>query len=381
MYIFHILRKIYSYIFSKKSYFLGLNLGIYFLIIAATLAVFFISTSISVKSETITVTVINPSNPECSDGLDNDSDGLIDFPNDPGCSNSNDNDETDPVVPPACGDGSCNSGESCSSCPADCGNCGGGGGGGGGGVPYTPVTRVIFSGRAYPLSQVILLKDAQLVIQTIAGPDAKFQIDYSNLSAGNYIFLIYSEDSAGRRSSSFTFPIKITEGATTHVSGIFLAPTIDVDKSEVKKGENITIFGQSVANGEITISINSNQERFRNTRADKDGIYLYNLDTAILELGQHFTKSKAALDGQISPFSRAVSFAVGTKTVPKDEGECGKADLNCDGRVNLVDFSIAAYWYKRPISAEFAKKEAERLNGDGKVDLIDFSIMAYYWTG
>jgi hypothetical protein len=50
--------------------------------------------------------------------------------------------------------------------------------------------------------------------------------------------------------------------------------------------------------------------------------------------------------------------------------------MNNDRRVNLVDFSIAAYWYKRsspPASVD--------LNGDGKVDLVDFSIMAFYWTG
>jgi hypothetical protein len=46
-----------------------------------------------------------------------------------------------------------------------------------------------------------------------------------------------------------------------------------------------------------------------------------------------------------------------------------------------VDFSIAAYWYKRTLSADFKKIEKERLNGDGKIDLTDFSIMAYYWSG
>src|SRR5215204_4631373 len=33
----------------------------------------------------------------CADGLDNDFDGKIDYPNDPGCSSSTDNDETDPA--------------------------------------------------------------------------------------------------------------------------------------------------------------------------------------------------------------------------------------------------------------------------------------------
>jgi hypothetical protein len=49
--------------------------------------------------------------------------------------------------------------------------------------------------------------------------------------------------------------------------------------------------------------------------------------------------------------------------------------------VDLVDFSIAAYWYKQPLSDAFKKIEKAELNGDGKVDLVDFSIMAYYWTG
>jgi hypothetical protein len=34
---------------------------------------------------------------QCSDGLDNDGDGKIDYPSDPGCTSSTDNDETDPV--------------------------------------------------------------------------------------------------------------------------------------------------------------------------------------------------------------------------------------------------------------------------------------------
>jgi len=38
-------------------------------------------------------------NPECSDGVDNDADALIDFPNDPGCSSTVDDDEADGPPP------------------------------------------------------------------------------------------------------------------------------------------------------------------------------------------------------------------------------------------------------------------------------------------
>lgn len=277
---------------------------------------------------------------------------------------------------PACGDSSCNGSETCSSCRADCGACSSGGGGGGSSY-VAPVTSATFSGRAYPISSVTLLKDAQIAATTIAGADANFQITLSGLSAGNYIFSVYSEDNKGNRSSLLTFPVSVTSGAATQVSGIFIAPTIAVDKSEVKRGDNIAIFGQSVSGGEIIISINSDEEFFGKVKADVGGAYLYNFDTSALVIGQHLTKSKAALDGAISSFGKVVSFAVGEKNVAAEpEKEELKGELNNDGRVNLIDFSIVAYWYKRPNPP--AKVD---LNGDGKINLVDFSIMAYYWTG
>lgn len=285
-----------------------------------------------------------------------------------------------PLPPtPFCGDASCNGSESCSTCPVDCGYCPvvpSGGGGGGEYVYVAPVTGVIFSGQAYPNAIVTLLKDAQVATTIVAGADANFSISISGLSAGNYIFSVYSKDNNGMRSSLLPFPVSVTSGTITNMSGIFIAPTIAVDKSEVKRGDNIAIFGQSAPNGEITIVVNSDQEFFGTTTADKNGVYLYSFDTTPLNMGQYFTKSKVALNGTISSFGQIISFVVGTKTILAKSTTPVKGDLNGDGRINLVDFSIMAYWYKRPNPPATVD-----LNGDGKVDLVDFSIMAYYWTG
>ena len=253
-------------------------------------------------------------------------------------------------------------------------------------VPIAPIAPippnvVNFSGRAYPETIITLLKDAQIAATTVAGPDAKFQISLIGITAGNYIFAIYSEDRQDRRSTLLTFPIRVTQGVTINVTGIFISPTIAVDKSEVRWGDNIAIFGQSVPDGEITIVVSSEPKVVVRTKADKAGVYLYNFDTTRLEMGPHSTKSKAALDGAVSPFSKIVNFIVGVKTVPKERPKDLKSDLNADGRVNLVDFSIASYWYRRPLSLEMVAIERERLNGDGKINLVDFSIMAFYWTG
>lgn len=259
----------------------------------------------------------------------------------------------------------------------------GGGGGGGGGGNNNSNTGVNFSGRAYPLSKVSILKDGQLAISTIAGPDSNFAVSLNNLSAGDYTFSVYGEDKNGLRSSPFTFQVTITSGATTNIGGIFIAPTIAVNKTEVKKGDNITIFGQSTPSSKIVISVNSPQEFFNSTDSDSNGVYLNNFDTSVLELGHHTTKSKALKGGEVSSFGDTVSFIVGTKNVLADtkKSKLSKCDLNEDGRCNLVDFSIASYWYKKSLSGDIIGKEKKYLNSDGKIDLIDFSIMAFYWTG
>lgn len=264
----------------------------------------------------------------------------------------------------------------------------GGGGPGGGGAPgasIPPQTGVHVSGRAYPLSTVKILKDGQVHATTIAGPDAIFDLSITSLTAGNYNFSVLGVDNQDRISQAFNFAVMLTAGTTTSISGIFIAPTIAVNKKIVKQGDNIAIFGQSAPKGLITIAINSAQTYFRRTQADKEGVYLYNFDTVPLEIGEHETKSKAQLKKEISDFGKAVSFRVaGEGEIPPPtptKTACATGDLNCDGKVNLIDFSIAAFWYQKPLSAEFKFIELERLNGDSKVDLVDFSIMAYHWTG
>lgn len=64
-------------------------------------------TNVSGKGSTVVVNeknkifnLINRELRKCEDGIDNDGDELIDYPNDPGCSSPEDKDETDPSTPP-----------------------------------------------------------------------------------------------------------------------------------------------------------------------------------------------------------------------------------------------------------------------------------------
>lgn len=260
---------------------------------------------------------------------------------------------------------------------------GGGGGGGGGGAYIPPYGTVIFSGRAQPNSYVTLMSDGQIRTIVKVDTDGKFRFTLSNLTPGNYIFALYAEDTEGRRTNLHSVPAVVTAGLTIEIGNIFLSPTIDIDKTQVKRGDILRIFGQTAPDSNVLILVSSEEELYFQIKAEKDGSYLYALDTSILDYGQHLTKSRSILANQlVSPFSKALAFQVSTSSIVKKPTKCPlKGDLNNDCRVNLIDFSIAAYWYKRKLSPSFAKIEKEKLNGDEKVDLVDFSIMAYWWTG
>ncbi|MEX2515109.1 MAG: dockerin type I domain-containing protein [Candidatus Paceibacterota bacterium] len=253
----------------------------------------------------------------------------------------------------------------------------GGGGGGGGGDDDDDEAEVRISGKAYPGETVTLLQDARIIATTQASQDATFSMRVSDLELGGYIFSVYSEDINGERSSLKTFPVSVTEDSSVDISGVFLAPTLTTDKREVRRGNNLVIFGQSTPESNISITINSEHQIFANATADDDGIYLYNLDTSLLETGDHLTRSRSIHDEDISPFSKSVNFSVGTRDVYRETTETGLiGDVNEDGNVNLIDFSILAYWYNRPSPPDIAD-----LKRDGQVDLTDFSIMAFHWTG
>lgn len=253
---------------------------------------------------------------------------------------------------------------------------------GGGGVSAKGA-RVVLTGRAYPSSKVTVLKDAQVVATTIADGSAHFQVLISGLSAGTYFFSLYSEDNKGLRSSLLTFPVSVTKGILAKIDSIFVAPTMVGDKIKVKKGDPIILFGQSLPISDVTIEVNSPQPFFFKTKSTEDGTYLYNLDSSVLDFGQHHAQSRSSANLAISSQSAAYEFEVGTQNVYNNVlPSCPtKADLNGDCRVNLVDFSIVAFWYNRPLSPAFSIREVNHLNADGKINLVDFSIMAFHWTG
>jgi len=248
-------------------------------------------------------------------------------------------------------------------------------GGGGNAIPAT----VTFSGRAYPLSHVTVLKDGVVATTGISESDGLFSLTLTlpDIYISAYDFSVFDEDLSGQRSSLESFPLSVNPNVTITVSGIFFSPTINIDKTEIRKGDTLLISGYAEPFADIAIAIDGNEQQLLHTLSNKDGLYSYSYDTASLGVGAHEVKSKALFSGtgSESSYGNTLVFAIG-ESVIKKQACIVTGDFNGDCKVNIVDFSMLAYWYKKPSPpARFD------LNADKKIDMADFSILAYFWTG
>lgn len=262
-----------------------------------------------------------------------------------------------------------------------------GGGGGGGGSPPLTTGGIVFLGTAYPGSKVVALKDAQQATEAMASSSGSFEMTLSALSAGSYAFLFSATDAKSDRSTLLPYSTTVIAGGVQRITDIIIPPTLRLDKVEVRKGDPIEASGYSASQAEVVVSLISEKTKTETVTmltAGVDGSYRHSLPTTALALGTYSVRARTNLKTGQSAWGSLGSFTVGDKNVvtPVAKPACPpKGDLNGDCRVNIVDFSIAAFWFKRPLT-DVAKTTVDlNLVKDGAVDLKDFSVMAYYWTG
>jgi hypothetical protein len=239
----------------------------------------------------------------------------------------------------------------------------------------------IFRGLAYPGSTVSLLKNGTVIAEIPANADGTFDIRVRDLAPGTYSFGVRAQDANGLQSKMLTFTVYVSSLVATTVDGIFIPPTITSDKIEVMKGNTITFTGKSAPDAEVRLSLAARTELLRKTRSDSTGAWFFELDSSLLDSGDYEAKARSLTAQNLSPYSDAIFFRVGdtNRVRPKSgllSGFRKKCDLNNDNRVNLLDFSIMAFWYKR---ISFPPKVD--LNTDKQVNLTDLSILAFCWTG
>jgi hypothetical protein len=278
------------------------------------------------------------------------------------------------------------------------GSTGGGGGGGPGGgsgsssggssgsggfegvdQPYQSGDgQVIINGYAFPGSSVVVLVDGVKAETVNATNDGHFSATLNQIARGVYNFGVYAVDKKGTKSSTFTTTFTVTGGRGSTLSNVNIMPTILVTPDPVDPGSTVNFSGYSVPNATITVENVNDQssvtlKSFTST-SDSNGAWSLDVDTTGFDTGTWKVRARAVQDSGVSTaFSDYTYYGVGQQAEQPQT-----SDLNQDGFVNLIDFSILLYWWNT--DGGNSNPPAD-INQDGTVSLTDFSIMIYNWTG
>jgi hypothetical protein len=261
---------------------------------------------------------------------------------------------------------------------------GGSGSGSGGGFestngPYRSGDgRVIINGYAFPGSDIVVLTDGQIAETGRAGSGGKFSVTIDDIARGVYTFGIYAIDDNDVKSTTFSTSFSVQGARTSSLSNINIMPTILVTPDPVDLGDLAFVTGFSIPDATITIE-NQNEKSSASlktftTTSNGNGEWSIDIDTTGFSRGTYKVHAKAEQDGGVSTgYSDYTYYGVGQEADVQIS-----ADLNRDGSVNLIDFSILLFWWGGDGGASDPPAD---INRDGNVSLTDFSILLFNWTG
>ena len=269
------------------------------------------------------------------------------------------------------------------------GGSGGGGGGGrgsdgGGGFessdgPYRSGDgQVTINGYTAPRSQVTALVDGKVAKTSTAGSDGSYSIVLDLIARGVYTFGVYSTDAAKVKTSTFSTSFTVTGARASTLSNIILAPSLSVTPDPVNPGAPLTLSGYAIPNSTVTVENEkdgtvASRKQFTAV-ANASGLWTIPVDTTAFLQGTYKARVKAVQTGGLATnFSNYTLYGVGQAA-----NRPLNTDLNRDGKVNLVDFSILLFWWN---TAGGDSDPAADINGDTRVNLTDFSILLFNWTG
>ncbi|OGI90575.1 hypothetical protein A2911_00410 [Candidatus Nomurabacteria bacterium RIFCSPLOWO2_01_FULL_40_15] len=237
-----------------------------------------------------------------------------------------------------------------------------------------PKTAVRFSGEAYPFATISVLKEGKKVVSVQADSRGSFSVTLEEQYDSTIVYSLFATDVSGNQSLLINYPIAVYVGFITHLYGIRFAPTIVVDKAEVRFGDYLAVYGYSLSEADLEVFIEGKEKKNFTLVSSKNGSYKIILPMQDLPKGEYVVYIRYVDDARNS---KLVKFVIGELNVPNtDTVENIPGDCNYDRLINLVDFSVLAFWYGKDNPPACVDT-----NRDNKIDLIDFSILAFWWTG
>jgi len=252
-----------------------------------------------------------------------------------------------------------------------------GGGGGSGSGNFLPTAGATFQGYTFSYGKVVVMRDGIEVGQSTAQTDGLFNIRVSGIERGTYTFGVYATDGQDGKTRTHSSTVSVIANTTNIVSDIVLSPIMFIDNESVMPGDSILVRGKAFPSETVEMRVidqdTGSQESIFATTTTVTGAGDWEIvfDSTVLGVGTYELSARTIMGESVSEYSVPVYVGVGENPSP-DIGL--RADLNRDGKVNILDFSILLFHWD-------TDDEVADIDLNGVVNITDFSIMIFHWTG
>ena len=250
-------------------------------------------------------------------------------------------------------------------------------GGGGGGGLYLQQGTVTLQGSSVPQGTLVVMKDGVSVKEETLSIIGTFGHQFTGLDRGTYTWGVYVRDPDGKKTATYSSTIYLIGGTNNLIAPIYVSPTLSARESTIALGGELKVYGYAIPLVPVRVFVNKQGDAqgqivTASTTANGNGSWSLTIPTDNLTKGTYEVKAQSVPTAKDqSNFSPVFYVGLGQNPDPDFKN---RADLNRDGKVNLVDFSILLFnWKTSDVVAD--------INQDGNVNLTDFSIMLANWTG
>jgi hypothetical protein len=222
----------------------------------------------------------------------------------------------------------------------------------------------------------LIFSEANAVLGTdVANGVGGFNRLFTGLQPATHRISFYGIDRNNLTTSTYPIQIYTAGFQETLISNILLSPTIQINGDSFLPGNPIIASGSAYPETLITLFVDAPMRSYyASASATGEWTYTINNSNEFVYGDYRIYALAQTTAGLQSLMSNTIQFTMRPTLIPVGEacGNIAQGDLNCDGQIDLTDFSILMYyWGTANASAD--------INSDGIVNLTDFSILMYWW--
>ncbi len=236
--------------------------------------------------------------------------------------------------------------------------------------PVEPeTTEVYFGGYTFPNATISYSLNGEVVSTIQADTSGYFEGSYSVVEAGEQIFSFQAESYEGDESNLVSYAYTVQTGSPVYISSIILPPILDVSSGGELEGvaipgSEIQVYGVNLSDQSLHV-VNT-------IPVGPDGTYVIEFD-----LGDSTVYDQYYVGCEWKGTDCGFSQIIQVQMVGEDYKFVDKifANFTEDEEVNFVDFAFI-----RAAFLQGKNNPLYDLNQDGEIDLVDFSLLNYQWT-